>query len=135
MSNGITLECTATIVANATAGTIKAVSIKTDPTVSSVTELQVPLSETWVFTDLYILASADAGTSNPVVNFDKNRGNSLVTSPPLATMLITNNTRPRFSPRPIGYNGGDLIRMFLYTTVANDAVADDIKFYVACSIS
>lgn len=135
MTNGITLECTATIDASLGAGTIKAVSIKTDPTVSSVTELQVPLSETWVFTDLYILASGDAGTSNPIVNFDKNRGNSLASTPPLSTMLITNNTRPRFSPRPLGFSGGDIIRMFLFTTIANDGSADSIKYYVACSIS
>lgn len=135
MSNGLTLECTATIAASASAGTIKAVSIKTDPTVSSVTELQVPLSETWIFTDVYILAAADSGTSSPVITFDKNRGNTLVTTPPLSSMLITNNTRPRFSPKPVGYNGGDIVRMFAYTTIDNDASADSIKFYVACSIS
>jgi len=134
MSSGLVLECTATVGASDVAGTIDVVSLKTDPTVSSVTELQVPLTENWIATDLYILASADSGTSNPVVTMDKNRGRTLVQTPPLSSVLITNNTRPRFSPQPVGFEGGSIVRMFTHTTINNNATADSIKFFVAISI-
>ena len=134
MSSGLVLECTATVGASDVAGTIDGVSLKTDPTVSSVTELQVPLTENWIATDLYILASADSGTSNPVVTMDKNRGRTLVQTPPLSSVLITNNTRPRFSPQPVGFEGGSIVRMFTHTTINNNATADSIKFFVAISI-
>jgi hypothetical protein len=49
-------------------------------------------------------------------------------------VLITNNTRPRFSPQPVGFEGGSIVRMFTHTTIANDTVADSIKFFVAISI-
>ena len=135
MTNGLVLECTATVGASDVAGTIDVVSLKTDPTVSAVTELQVPLTENWIATDMYILASADAGTSNPIVTMDKNRGRKLVQTPPLGSMLITNNTRPRFSPQPIGFEAGSIIRMFTLTTIDNDATADSIKFFVAFTIA
>jgi hypothetical protein len=134
MSSGLVLECTATVGASDVAGTIDVVSLKTDPTVSAVTELQVPLTENWIATDMYILASADSGTSNPVVTMDKNRGRTLVQTPPLSSVLITNNTRPRFSPQPVGFEGGSIVRMFTHTTIANDSTADSIKFFVAISI-
>ena len=134
MSSGLVLECTATVGASDVAGTIDVVSLKTDPTVSAVTELQVPLTENWIATDMYILASADSGTSNPVVTMDKNRGRTLVQTPPLSSVLITNNTRPRFSPQPVGFEGGSIVRMFTHTTIDNDTAADSIKFFVAISI-
>lgn len=133
-NSGFVLECTATVAASDAAGTIDVVTMKTDSTVSGVTELFVPVTENWVLTDAYILASADAGTSAPTVKFDKNRGRSMGTTPPLSALLVTNNTRPRFLPSPVGFEAGSIIRMFTATTIANDATADSIKFYVAVSI-
>jgi hypothetical protein len=133
-NTGFVLECTATVAASDAAGTIDVVSMKTDPTVSSVTELFVPTTENWVFTDAYILASADAGTSSPMIDFDKNRGRSMGKTPPLSSLLVTNNTRPRFLPNPIGFEAGSIVRMFSNTTIANDGTADSVKFYVAVSI-
>ena len=78
-NSGFVLECTATIAASDAAGTIDVVNMQTDPTVNSVTELFVPVTENWVFTDAYILLGADAGTSSPSVRFDKNRGRSMGT--------------------------------------------------------
>lgn len=133
-NTGFVLECTATVGANDPAGTIDTVSMTTDPTVSGVTELFVPTTENWVFTDGYILASADAGTSSPIVDFDKNRGRSMGKTPPLSALLVTNNTRPRFLPNAIGFEAGSIVRMFTNSTIANNATADSIKFYVAVSI-
>ena len=132
---GLTLECTSAPAISAAVGTIDTVTIKTDPTVSGVTELQVPLTEAWVLTDCYVLAAAGYGTTQPMVNFDKNRGRSMGTTPSLAAMLVTSNTRPRFAPSPIGFEGGSIMRMFTITTVVNTTPVDSITFYVAVSIA
>ena len=70
----------------------------------------------------------------PVITMDKNRGRTLVQTPPLSAMLITSNTRPRFSPQPIGFEGGSIIRMFATSTVLNGAAVSNIQFSVAISI-
>ena len=133
-NSGFVLECTASIAAADPAGTIDVVNMQTDSTVSPVTELFVPVTENWVFTDCYILAAADAGTSSPSIRFDKNRGRSMGTTPPLSALLVSNNTRPRFLPSSIGFEAGSIVRMFTATTIANDGTADAIKFFVAVSI-
>ena len=133
-NTGFVLECSATVAASDPAGTMDVVTMKTDPTVSGVTELFVPVTENWVLTDSYILDSADGGTSAPVVVFDKNRGRSMGTTPPLSALLVSNNTRPRFLPQSVGFEAGSIVRMFTHTTIANDGTADSIKFYVAVSI-
>jgi hypothetical protein len=48
--------------------------------------------------------------------------------------LITSNTRPRFSPQPIGFEGGSIIRMFATSTIVNGAAVSNIQFSVAISI-
>ena len=121
-NSGIVLTCSAAFAAAAPVATVISGTMQTSPTVTAVTELQVPLTENWIATDMYILAAAGAGAPtviNPVVSLDKNRGRQLVQTPPLSSMLITNNTRPRFSPQPIGFEGGSIIRTFATSTVLN----------------
>ena len=86
---------------------------------------------------MYILAAAGAGTPtviNPVISLDKNRGRQLVQTPPLSSMLITNNTRPRFSPNPIGFEGGSIIRTFATSTVLNAGAISTATYFIAISI-
>ena len=136
-NSGIVLTCQAVFAANAPVATVISATMQTSPTVTAVTELQVPLTENWIATDVYILAAAGAGAPtviDPVVSMDKNRGRQLVQTPPLSSMLITNNTRPRFSPQPIGFEGGSIIRMFATSTVLNAGAASTATYYVAISI-
>ena len=136
-NSGIVLTCSAAFAANAPIATVISATMQTSPTVTAVTELQVPLTENWIATDVYILAAAGAGTPtviDPVVSMDKNRGRQLVQTPPLSSMLITNNTRPRFSPQPIGFEGGSIIRMFATSTVLNGGAISTATYYVAISI-
>ena len=136
-NSGIVLTCQAAFAANAPIATVISATMQTSPTVTAVTELQVPLTENWIATDVYILAAAGAGTPtviDPVVSMDKNRGRQLVQTPPLSSMLITNNTRPRFSPQPIGFEGGSIIRMFATSTVLNGGAISTATYYVAISI-
>ena len=136
-NSGLVLNCTATYAAAAPVATVLSVTMQTSPTVTGVTELQVPLTENWIATDVYILAAAGAGSGTviaPVITMDKNRGRTLVQTPPLNAMLITSNTRPRFSPQPIGFEGGSIIRMFATSTVLNGAAVSNIQFSVAISI-
>ena len=133
-NSGLVLNCTVTVPALAPAATVQSVTMQTSPTVTGVQELQVPLTENWIATDVYILTAANGGTiTQPIVTMDKNRGRTLVQTPPLAAMLITSNTRPRFSPMPIGFEGGSIIRMFTTTTTLAVG-AENIKFSVAISI-
>jgi len=56
------------------------------------------------------------------------------TSAALIALLVTNNTRPRFLPEPIGFEAGTVMQMTTVMTVANDATADTFSFFVAVSI-
>ena len=139
-NSGLVLNCTATYAITAPAATVLSVLMQTSPTVAGVNELQVPLTENWIATDVYILTAAGAGGGvgativAPVITMDKNRGRTLVQTPPLNAMLITSNTRPRFSPQPIGFEGGSIIRMFATSTVLNGGAVSNIQFSVAISI-
>ena len=136
-NSGLVLNCTATYAAAAPVATVLSVTMQTSPTVAGVTELQVPLTENWIATDVYILAIAGAGSATnvqPVITMDKNRGRTLVQTPPLGAMLITSNTRPRFSPQPVGFEGGSIIRMFTTSTILNGGAISNIQFSVAISI-
>ena len=136
-NSGIVLTCSAVFAAAAPVATVISGTMQTSPTVTAVTELQVPLTENWIATDMYILAAAGAGTPtviNPVVSLDKNRGRQLVQTPPLSSMLITNNTRPRFSPQPIGFEGGSIIRTFATSTVLNGGAISTATYFIAISI-
>ena len=136
-NSGLVLNCTAQYAAAAPVATVLSVTMQTSPTVTGVTELQVPLTENWIATDVYILATGGAGSATviaPVITMDKNRGRTLVQTPPLNAMLITSNTRPRFSPQPIGFEGGSIIRMFATSTVLNGGAVSNIQFSVAISI-
>ena len=136
-NSGIVLTCTAAFAAAAPVATVISANMQTSPTVATVTELQVPLTENWIATDVYILAAGGAGAPtviDPVISMDKNRGRQLVQTPPLSSMLITNNTRPRFSPQPIGFEGGSIIRMFATSTVLNGGAISTATYYVAISI-
>jgi len=136
-NSGIVLTCSAAFAANAPVATVISGTMQTSPTVTAVTELQVPLTENWIATDMYILAATGAGTPtviNPVISLDKNRGRQLVQTVPLSAMLITNNTRPRFSPNPIGFEGGSIIRTFATSTVLNAGAISTATYFIAISI-
>ena len=136
-NSGIVLTCSAAFAITAPVATVISGTMQTSPTVNAVNELQVPLTENWIATDMYILAAAGAGTPtviNPVISLDKNRGRQLVQTPPLSSMLITNNTRPRFSPQPIGFEGGSIIRTFATSTVLNGGAASTATYFIAISI-
>tara|TARA_R110000751_G_scaffold97753_3_gene190289 strand:+ start:88 stop:516 length:429 start_codon:yes stop_codon:yes gene_type:complete len=137
-NSGLVLNCTAVLAANAPIATVQACLMQTSPVVAGVTELQVPLTENWIATDVYILATGVAAGNptavDPVITMDKNRGRQLVQTPPLSAMLITSNTRPRFSPQPVGFEGGSIVRMFATTTVLNAGAVSNIQFSVAISI-
>jgi hypothetical protein len=101
-NSGIVLTCSAAFAAAAPVATVISGTMQTSPTVTAVTELQVPLTENWIAT--------------------------------LSAMLITNNTRPRFSPNPIGFEGGSIIRTFATSTVLNGGAISTATYFIAISI-
>ena len=135
-NTGLTLECTfANASANIASPTTMNVTIKTTPNDGGSTEQFVPTTENWVLTDMYIISSADSGTSDPIIEFIKDRGVSMGSTVPLSTELVSNNTRPRFLPTPIGYESGSILTIQGITTTDNNGTADDINFYVAVDIT
>ena len=134
INTGITLTITRLTAAAEAAGDINAANIQVDPSVGAVAEVNVPVTENWILTDCYLLNAAAATNTDPQINFDKNRGRSMGTSPPCTTMVVTNNTRPRFLPQPIGFEGGSILRVFTVNTAAT-AAAQTVTAYVAVAIS
>ncbi len=132
--SGRTLECTFAVAIAAPRASVIQSNIRIEPTQALQTEVFVPQTENWVFTDMYILAAADAGVSQPEISFIKNRTNTMGTTAPLGVFLVTNNTRPRFLPSPIGYEAGSIIGIQGTTTIVAGAGADAIRFFVAVDI-
>ena len=111
-------------------------TIQIDPIMTAQSEIFVPTTENWVITDCYILAALGAtGTTDPMIEFIKDRGISMGITTPLSALLISNNTRPRFLPAPIGYEAGSILTIQAITTTDNNATADDTNFYVAVDIT
>ena len=127
MGSGI-LSISATVAASAVINTQQVATIQTSPEITGVTTLVIPTGQTWVIIDLYILASAGAGTSDPQFRFIKNQVTNVGQSAPLSALIVTNNGRPILSPK-LGFESQSQLQIYLITTVANDATADDIVAY------
>ena len=118
VNTGITITITRLTAAAEAVGDINAANIAVDPSVPPVAEVNVPVTENWIITDCYILAAAAATNTDPQINFDKNRGRSMGTTPPLTTMLV----------------GGSILRIFTINTAVT-AVAQTVTAYAAVAIS
>ena len=136
-NTGRTLTCTMAVTASYTAPQTVQATIKLSPNDDGKKEVFVPTTENWVLTDCYILTALDAavdGTSNPQIVFVRDRMESLGMTTPLSALLISNNTRPRFLPTPIGYPAGSILTIFGITTVNNNSTADAFTWYVAVDV-
>jgi hypothetical protein len=135
-NTGRTLTVNMTVAINLVAPITRQCTIQLDPNMTAQSEVFVPTTENWVITDCYILTAFGAtGTTNPQIEFIKDRGISMGITTPLSALLISNNTRPRFLPTPIGYEAGSILTIQGITTTDNNATADDIDFYVAVDIT
>tara|TARA_R100000963_G_C4587219_1_gene65819 strand:- start:183 stop:599 length:417 start_codon:yes stop_codon:yes gene_type:complete len=135
-NTGRTLTVNMTVLASLAKPITRQCTIQLDPNMTAQSEVFVPTTENWVITDCYILAAFGAtGTTNPQIEFIKDRGVSMGITTPLSALLISNNTRPRFLPTPIGYEAGSILTIQGITTVDNNVTADDINFYVAVDIT
>ena len=136
-NTGRTLICNVAVGASlATPQTVQA-TIQIDPNMTAQSEIFVPTTENWVITDCYILSASTTGTdtTDPMIEFIKDRGVSMGITTPISALLISNNTRPRFLPTPIGYEAGSILTIQAITTTTNSATADAITFYVAVDIT
>ena len=124
------LICTATVAASDAVGVKDNVTITDDPSVTGVVRFVVPDGQIWIFEDIYIAAAAGAGTSSPVVRIFKDGGRIMGTTPPLAGLLVSNNSRPPYANKKFLFRPRQTIQMQTITTIANDATADSISFVV-----
>ena len=135
-NTGRTLTVNYQIAASLTAPQTNQCTIQIDPNMTAQSEIFVPTTENWVITDCYILAAlGGTGTTDPMIEFIKDRGISMGITTPLSALLISNNTRPRFLPAPIGYEAGSILTIQAITTTDNNATADDTNLYVAVDIT
>jgi len=136
-NTGRTLTVNFTVIASLAAPITRQCTIQLDPNMTAQSEIFVPTTENWVITDCYILAASTTGTdtTDPMIEFIKDRGVSMGITTPITALLITNNTRPRFLPTPIGYEAGSILTIQAITTTTNSATADNINFYVAVDIT
>jgi len=135
-NTGRTLTVRYQIAASLIAPQTNQCTIQIDPNMTAQSEIFVPTTENWVITDCYILAAlGGTGTTDPMIEFIKDRGISMGITTPLSALLISNNTRPRFLPAPIGYEAGSILTIQAITTTDNNATADDTNFYVAVDIT
>ena len=134
-NTGITLICSFSNSASATQPSTMNVTIRTSPNDNGSTEQFVPITENWIISDMYIVNSSDQTTGNPMISFIKDRGITMGTSPVLSTELVTNNTRPRFLPTPIGFEAGTIISMQAISTVNYGTAVESGLFFVAVDIT
>ena len=132
--DSVILICTATIAASDGVGSIDNVNITDSPEQSTVTRFVIPEGQNWILEDMYISASAGAGTALPVIRFYKNGGRIMGTSPPLGDLLVSNASRPPYSNRKFMYRGKQTLSMQTISTVANDTDADSIAFRIRVKV-
>ena len=134
-NTGRTLTVNFTVVASLAAPITRQCTIQLDPNMTAQSEIFVPTTENWVLTDMYVTTTAFATTGDPMIQFIKDRGITMGTSGVLSTSLVTNNTRPRFLPSPIGFEGGTILSMQAISTVDYVTPLETGKFYVAVDIT
>ena len=136
-NTGFTLICGFTNPSTATdpVGTVMNVTMQVDPLQTATSELFVPITENWVISDMYISASGDATTGDPIVLFIKDRGNTMGKTTILSAQLVSNNTRPRFLPTAIGFEAGTILTMQAISTVIYGTTVETGKFWVAIDIT
>jgi len=120
-----TLTCTATFDADLPANSVKPVSMTLDPLVGSQTVLQVPMNESWVIEDMYIISSQ---TPNSIIEVYKNELDVVLKSDPINTLLVSNPSRPKYGKKVFGPN--DRLSMRAINLAAIGTSAATITFYV-----
>ncbi len=122
------LLCTATVAASEVIGGIDNVNFTDSPELATTTRFQIPSGQKWTIEDLYISATADSGTSDPVVRIVKSGGRIMGTTPPLSNLLVSNNSRPPYSNLKFVFFGNETIQAQTIASIANDATIDAIRF-------
>jgi len=133
-SSGLPLICTGTIQNASPVGTVAVINMRRSGLFATQTEITIPNSQSWQIYDVYILASAGAGTSDPTIQILKNNDREMVMTPNLSAMLVSNNSRPQFGKMDIRYNPTDILSMLAISTVLNDTADDNLAFRVGVQI-
>ena len=136
-NTGFTLICGFQNPSTATdgVGTVMNVTMQVDPLQTATSELFVPITENWIISDMYISATADSTTGDPIILFIKDRGNTMGKTTILSAQLVSNNTRPRFLPTAIGFEAGTILTMQAISTVIYGTSVETGKFWVAIDIT
>ena len=132
--DSLVLICTATVAASAAVGDLDNVSITDDESKATVTDYYIPSGVNYILTKLTVSLAADHGTSDPHILFWKGAGRTILKTLPLSNFLNTVVNMPRFSPRPVRYLAGEKLWMQTSASIANDATADSIRYYLSVEV-
>lgn len=121
----VTAVVTATFAANLPANNQVVASIQLDPSIPAISQLTVPVEETWAIEDIFVAA---AQTPDAILSFLKNLTQSAYRSPPINGMIVTNVARP--VPAPFLYQGASILTIAAQNLAAIGASAVTITVYV-----
>lgn len=119
-----TVILTATIPAGLPANQKVTVNWQLDPALGTVTQLQVPQGEAWVLEEVYVTGSQDI---DGILEVKRNLKDSVVRTPPVNSLLISNPSRPRI--KPVVFKSGDLVTAEYQNLSAGGAATTSITLY------
>jgi len=120
---GGTLLLEGSFSAGATAGTIAQADIKWNAKQAAAKLVQLPISETWQITDLYVTSATNATSNDPVVEFYKDTERLLDISKPLGTVIVSSAQRPNGLNADLRYEGGSQLSAQFVSLVTNAAAS------------
>jgi len=120
----LTAVISATFAVNLPANNKVVATIQLDPSIPAVSQLTVPVDETWVVEDLFVAA---AQTPDSILEFLKNLTQSAYRSAPINGMVVTNVARP--VPTPFMFEGASMITIVAQNLAAIGASALTITAY------
>lgn len=113
-----TIKLAITIPAGASAGTVLNATITDDPSVGAVNEVQIPITETWYITDIYVKSAPSVDIQ---LTFVKNRRRELYRTPPVSALVQSNPSRPE--PPVMMYQAGEILSVKATTLEANSGTS------------
>lgn len=124
----VDIKCTVTVPAGQEANSVLPVKFTYDPTVGEVSSIQIPKSEKWTVTDVFVKESSDI----PIDGFArlfKNIHTEWLRTPQLSVEIITYHSRPPIEAKEWG--PGDILTAHFITSEKNEATtAQTVTFWI-----
>jgi hypothetical protein len=114
-----TITIKVTVPTGQPANSILPAKLIVDPIVGEQASFQLPANEAWVIDDVFITGTQPI---DGVLIFERNHKEAVTYTPPINSLLVSNNSRPR--AHKIVYDPFDIITVKFINTQPGDATAD-----------